>query len=102
MLGHNEGGIQCRGRPGTRVPTERTGVPRWAKVAGIIVAVVILLAIVMMVAGGGGGHQSPDHGLGDPDTPAVATGGHVAGTSRWPRRSCRGGGLSGDLRDPTR
>jgi hypothetical protein len=53
-------------------PRERAGVPRWAKVVGIIVAVVILLAIVMMVAGGGGGHRIPDHGLGRPDTPAVA------------------------------
>jgi hypothetical protein len=37
-----------------------TGIPRWAKVLGIIVAVVALLVVVMLVAGGGSGHRPPD------------------------------------------
>lgn len=44
-------------------PAERTGLPRWVKVAGIIVAVVALLFIVMNLVGGSGGmgHNVPDH-----------------------------------------
>ncbi|GAA3621643.1 hypothetical protein GCM10022419_129140 [Nonomuraea rosea] len=39
--------------------------PRWAKLAGIVVAVLILLFVVMMLVGGGGmGHQIPSHGGG--------------------------------------
>jgi ABC-type Fe3+ transport system permease subunit len=41
------------------------GMPRWAKLAGIVVAVLILLFVVMMLVGGGGmGHQIPSHGGG--------------------------------------
>jgi hypothetical protein len=36
-----------------------TGIPRWAKVAGIVVAVLALLIVVMMLVGGGGGHRPP-------------------------------------------
>jgi hypothetical protein len=42
-----------------------TGIPRWAKVLGIIVAVVALLIVVMLLVGGGSGHRPPD-GSGDP------------------------------------
>jgi hypothetical protein len=38
---------------------ESTGIPRWAKVVGTIVAVVALLVIVMMLADGTGGHKRP-------------------------------------------
>lgn len=49
-------------------PLERTGLPRWVKVAGITVAVLVLLVVVMMLAGGGGGgHIVPDHSGGDAD-----------------------------------
>ncbi|GAA2988161.1 hypothetical protein [Streptosporangium longisporum] len=41
------------------------GIPRWAKLAGLVVAVLILLFVVMMLVGGGGmGHRIPDHGGG--------------------------------------
>jgi hypothetical protein len=36
-----------------------TGIPRWMKVVGIIVAVVALLVIVMLLVGGGSGHKRP-------------------------------------------
>jgi hypothetical protein len=46
----------------------RSGIPRWAKVLGIIVIVVALLVIAMMLVGGGrhspGGHSSPGDGGG--------------------------------------
>jgi len=32
---------------------EDTGVPRWVKVLGIIVAVVVLLVVVVLIIGGG-------------------------------------------------
>lgn len=32
---------------------ESTGVPRWVKVVGIVVAVVVLLVIVVLLVGGG-------------------------------------------------
>jgi hypothetical protein len=39
-----------------------TGVSRWVKVVGYIVAVVVLLVVVMLLVGGGlGGHQIPQH-----------------------------------------
>jgi hypothetical protein len=38
------------------------GMPRWVKVAGIIVAVVALLVVVMLLVGGGGGHGPQRHG----------------------------------------
>jgi hypothetical protein len=58
-----------------RDPLDRTGLPRWVKVAGIAVAVVVLLAVVMMMAGGGSGHNPPSHGYGgDTDTTPFASG----------------------------
>jgi hypothetical protein len=41
-----------------------TGIPRWVKVVGIVVAVVALLVIVMLLVGGGSGHRPPG-GSGD-------------------------------------
>jgi hypothetical protein len=39
------------------------GIPRWIKVAGIVVAVVVLLvAVVLLLNGGGGGHGPSRHG----------------------------------------
>jgi hypothetical protein len=38
------------------------GMPRWVKVAGIIMAVVALLVVVMLLVGGGGGHGPQRHG----------------------------------------
>ena len=38
------------------------GMPRWVKVAGIILAVVALLVVVMLLVGGGGGHGPQRHG----------------------------------------
>jgi hypothetical protein len=46
--------------PNSREHTEGdTGIPRWMKVVGIIVAVGALLVIVMMLADGGSGHKRP-------------------------------------------
>jgi hypothetical protein len=38
---------------------ESTGIPRWAKVVGIIAVVVALLVVVMMLADGTSGHKRP-------------------------------------------
>ena len=38
------------------------GIPRWVKVAGIVLAVVALLVVVMLLVGGGGGHGPQRHG----------------------------------------
>jgi hypothetical protein len=38
------------------------GMPRWVKVAGIILAVVALLVVVMLLVGGGGGGGGGGHG----------------------------------------
>jgi hypothetical protein len=46
-----------RGMEYDREPT--TGIPRWTKVVGIIVAVVALLVVVMLLVGGGSGHRRP-------------------------------------------
>jgi hypothetical protein len=40
------------------------GIPRWVKVAGIILAVVALLVVVVLLVGGGGGHGPSRHGSG--------------------------------------
>lgn len=40
----------------------RTGLPRWVKVAGIVVAVVVLVVVVVLLIGGGGGHSPRRHG----------------------------------------
>jgi hypothetical protein len=41
---------------------ERTGIPRWIKVAGIVVAVVVLLVVVLMLTGVLGGGDGGGHG----------------------------------------
>jgi len=40
----------------------RTGLPRWVKVAGIVLAVVALLVVVMMLIGGGVHRPTFNHG----------------------------------------
>jgi hypothetical protein len=49
--------------PGTGPDRESpSGVSRWVKVVGMIVAVLVLLVVVMSLVGGGlGGHQIPRH-----------------------------------------
>lgn len=49
--------------PYEREPTRR--IPRWLKVAGIVVAVLILLVVIVMLMtpGDGGGHGPRRHGL---------------------------------------
>ncbi len=42
------------------------GIPRWAKIVGIVVAVVALLVIIMMLIGGPGGHGPGRHMGGAP------------------------------------
>lgn len=44
-----------------------TGIPRWVKVVGIVLAVAVLLFIVMLLVGngGGGGHGPARHTSGD-------------------------------------
>jgi hypothetical protein len=39
-----------------------TGIPRWVKVAGIIVAVLAMLVVIMLLVGGGG-HGPSRHAL---------------------------------------
>jgi hypothetical protein len=54
------------------------GIPRWVKVAGIIVAVVALLVVVMLLVGGGGGHGPQRHGgAGGQAPPSSVTAVHV-------------------------
>jgi hypothetical protein len=52
-----------------------TGIPRWVKVAGIIVALVALVVVVVLLAGGddGGGHGPSRHGSGGSGTEATPT-----------------------------
>jgi hypothetical protein len=38
------------------------GIPRWIKVAAIVVAVAVLLVVVVLIAGDGGGHGPRRHG----------------------------------------
>jgi hypothetical protein len=62
---------------------ESSGLPRWGKVLGILVAVVVLLVVVMMLTRGSG-HNPPDHGGGNGgsgggNTPAVSQSGAPAG-----------------------
>jgi hypothetical protein len=49
------------------------GMPRWVKVAGIIVAVVVLLLLVLLIAGGG--HRPRPHASGDAGGHAPLAGG---------------------------
>jgi hypothetical protein len=57
------------------------GMPRWVKVAGIIVAVVALLVVVMLLVGGGGGgggHGPQRHGgAGGQTAPSSVTAVHL-------------------------
>jgi hypothetical protein len=58
-----------------------SGVPRWVKVVGIVVAVVALLVVVVMLVSGDGGHRRPRHlPPGDSNHPVrttVTDGGHA-------------------------
>ncbi len=59
-----------------------SGVPRWVKLTGILLAVVVLLVVVVVLIGGGGGHgprrHQPSGGAADPTRSADAlTEGHV-------------------------
>jgi hypothetical protein len=66
---------------------EHTGLPRWVKMTGIIVAVVALLVVVILLVGGGGGHSSPiQHGGDGGGTPSssVAPGAGAGGHSGPP------------------
>jgi hypothetical protein len=38
-----------------------TGLPRWVKVVGIVVAIMALLVVIMMLVGGGGRHNPLRH-----------------------------------------
>jgi hypothetical protein len=38
---------------------DSTGIPRWVKVVGIVVAIVVLLVVVMMLTGVFGGDHRP-------------------------------------------
>lgn len=52
------------------------GIPRWVKVAGIVVAIVVLVVVVMAVVlpgdGDDGGHTPRRHSSGGSQTPSVA------------------------------
>jgi len=39
----------------------RTGIPRWVRVVGIVVAVLALLIVIVLLVGGGGGHGPSRH-----------------------------------------
>jgi Na+-transporting methylmalonyl-CoA/oxaloacetate decarboxylase gamma subunit len=57
-----------------------TGIPRWVKLVGIVVAILVLLVVVMMLVGGIGRHNPLRH-VGEPgEAPpaSVAGGGHTA------------------------
>ncbi len=59
-----------------------TGIPRWVKLTGIVMAVVALLIVAMVLIGGGGGHGPSRHqpSGGDADPPSSdgsVTEGHV-------------------------
>ena len=47
-------------RSGTDYEAE-SGVPRWVKLIGILLAVVVLLVVVMVLVGGGDGHGPSRH-----------------------------------------
>lgn len=53
-----------------------TGIPRWVKVAGIVVAIIVLVVVILAVVlpgdGDDGGHAPRRHSLDDPQTPPVA------------------------------
>ena len=38
-----------------------TGIPRWVKVVGIVVAVLAVLVVIVLLVGGGGGHGPSRH-----------------------------------------
>jgi len=60
--GGDDGGTRYR---------ESTGLPRWVKVTGLIVAIAVLLIVVMMLMGGGRGHGPQRHGGAGGATPPV-------------------------------
>jgi hypothetical protein len=41
----------------------REGLPRWLKVAGIVLVLVVLLVVVFLLVTGGGDHGPRRHGL---------------------------------------
>jgi hypothetical protein len=47
---------------GSRYERESTGIPRWVKLTGLIVAVAVVLVVVIMLMGGWGGHGPQRHG----------------------------------------
>ncbi|TMR17361.1 hypothetical protein ETD86_23460 [Nonomuraea turkmeniaca] len=64
-----------------RYGRERTGLPRWVKLAALVTVVVSLVIVVMAVTGvfSGGGHTPPPHistGGPAPRTHTPPTGGH--------------------------
>lgn len=66
------------GMPYEREPA--TGVPRWVKIAAIVVALAALVVVVVLLSDGGGGHGPARHapgGTGEDappsDAPAVHT-----------------------------
>jgi hypothetical protein len=48
-----------------------TGVPRWVKLTGIVLAVVALIVVVILLVGGG--HSPRRHGYGKPAGQAAST-----------------------------
>jgi hypothetical protein len=53
--------------PHLRSEDSSTGLPRWVKVVGLVIAILILLLVVIFLLGGGfGGHRPQLHGLGQP------------------------------------
>ena len=64
------------------------GIPRWAKVSGIVALVVALLVVVMLLMGGTGGHGPQRHGGAGGATPSrgVTASAGVAGPTLLDRR----------------
>ena len=55
-----------------------SGIPRWVKVVGVVVAVLVLLVVVVMLVGGGG-HRPRRHGMStEPRRVTAATTAHGA------------------------
>lgn len=71
----------------------RSGISRWVKVAGIVVAIVALIVVVALLIGGGGGHTPRRHGFVSPNGHApVIAGPHThAHENRAPERATAGG-----------
>lgn len=63
------------GNDGGTEPTEHEGaeMPRWVKIAIIVLAVLAVLVVIMAVAGGGGGHGPGRHGAGSTSGSGLVT-----------------------------